>query len=199
MSMMARMGEADIRLLGLEADSLEMSHIGAGINGTRPRTITNPSGRGDLCVADVGAHQANRCRAPRTDVITNTDIVAASGREVNQYTAPIESMSEAPDFLNNAYASLYEQPNHRTADRHRGQDDPGARGVPCSVSGKTGGQALHVTVSEDMGRRAVYLPRQLRSRGRCSGPHCRRREGERPRRAADRVLRPAERRVRAAR
>jgi hypothetical protein len=59
MSMMARMGEADIRLLGLEADSLEMSHIGAGINGTHPRTITNPSGRGDLCVADVGAHQAN--------------------------------------------------------------------------------------------------------------------------------------------
>ncbi|HEU5270140.1 MAG TPA: SpvB/TcaC N-terminal domain-containing protein [Jatrophihabitans sp.] len=159
MSMMSRMGETDLRLLGMEADSLDqMSHIGAGANDTRPRTITNPTGRDDLCVADVGAHHANEYRAPGTDPITNTDIVAASGRDVNKYTAPIESMAEARDFLNNAYASLYEQgriTQPLTVTEAGTVLEPGE--YLAMVDGETGGHALHVTVSESSaGQAYIY-------------------------------------------
>jgi len=136
-------------LLSSEGKLLELDfgHIGAG--GTGRPTITNPDANGYMCVADVGAHQAN-LRNPGAAPITNTEFVGASGRELSQVDAPIRNAGEASNFLNEGFAGLYEQGRLGSPINASiaGALEPGE--YLAVVDGPTGGHALHATVTDQV-------------------------------------------------
>jgi RHS repeat-associated protein len=148
-SIESRVITTDVELLGNEGKLMELDygHIGAGTG--RP-TVTNPTANGYLCVADVGAHQAN-LRNPDLPAITNTEFVEASGQSVSQVEAPIKNAGEATNFLNEGFAGLYEQGRIESpinASIPAGPLEPGE--YLAVVDGPTGGHALHATVTDEV-------------------------------------------------
>ena len=126
------------------------AHIGAG-NQSRPGpSETNPNCRGNLCVADVGAHEANLVRASGTRPITNEEFVAAAGRPVG-FRNPIENPAQTTEFLNQGFQGLYQ--SGRITARITAQPAMVQQvGVPpgnylLSVEATGGGHALHASVS----------------------------------------------------
>lgn len=148
MSVESSMVSTDVSMMSREGDLA--THIGGTSSGTLDPTVTNPTGRGDLCVADVGAHQANLSNPGQTP-ITNTEMVEASGREVNWKDAPITNAGEASNFLNDAYAELYSQGRIAepiTASVPSGPLEPGE--YLAVVADESGGHAIHATVTEEV-------------------------------------------------
>ncbi|WP_299458109.1 SpvB/TcaC N-terminal domain-containing protein [uncultured Microscilla sp.] len=132
------------------------SHIGSSSyrSSQRVPTETNPTCRGDLCVADVGAHHANKVRPKDSPLITNEEFVAASGRPVHRVNNPIENRGQAVAFLNQGYEGLYNSgrisqrieasiPSGNSFDLK-----PGA--YLMEVDGPMGGHAIHVNVSNQI-------------------------------------------------
>jgi hypothetical protein len=137
----------DIQLPGNEGQMLEYGHIGAGTG--RP-TVTNPTANGYLCVADVGAHQANLRNpgAPRSP--TPSSWRPPGGRSARS-TPPINTTGEAKNFLNKGFAGLYEQgqiSSPISASTPSGPLQPGE--YLAVVEGPTGGHALHATVTDEI-------------------------------------------------
>ena len=125
-------------------------HIGSSEAGVRKPTVTNPLCRGDLCVADVGAHQANLSLTPGQEPITNIEFVEASGRPVSRVEDPITNTGDAMSFLNKGFEGLQKKgritgPIKATIPMEPGVK-PGKYGA--LVKGPMGEHALHVTVSE---------------------------------------------------
>jgi hypothetical protein len=79
-----RVASTETRVLSTEARLLReadaAAHIGSGEARITRGSVTNPTCRGDLCVADVGAHEANRFLTEGQPPITNTEFVEAAGR-----------------------------------------------------------------------------------------------------------------------
>ena len=150
MSAEARMASMETRAFSLEGDALlDSVHIGA-TDDTVLRSTTNPTGRRDLCVADVGAHEANLRLAPGQDPVTNTEFVAASGREVNARTAPIKDTGEAINFLNSGFENL--QSSGRITGPVRAsipmEPVPQPGNYLVRLDGSAGGHAIHATVTD---------------------------------------------------
>jgi hypothetical protein len=146
----SHMVSAESRVMSAEAEALETTHIGS--SGTAPRepTVTNPTCRGDLCVADVGAHHAN-LHNPEGPPITNTEFVEASGQPVSRLESPIENAGEATNFLNEGFNGLYEQGRISQpiqASIPTGPLQPGE--YLAIVDGPQGGHALHATVTDEV-------------------------------------------------
>ena len=143
-----RMLSTDTRLLR-EADTF--AHIGSSERRVGP-SITNPTCRGDLCVADVGAHEANRYLTPGQSSITNTEFVEAAGRPVSRVEAPIENAGEANNFLEAGFEGLNSR--GRTTRRVTATIPPDPRPRPGTyaalVRAKGGAHALHATVREEI-------------------------------------------------
>jgi RHS repeat-associated protein len=150
LSMESRMVSTESRMLAGEIEVFDAAHIGTSGSSTRTPTITNPSARGDLCVADVGAHQAN-LRNPGGPPITNEEFVQAAGRPVSRLENPIQSTGEAANFLNEGFAGLAEQGRISTpitAEIPKGPITPGEYMV--HVDGPMGGHAIHATVTDEV-------------------------------------------------
>jgi len=130
-------------------------HIGAGGRAPGPST-TNPGCRGDLCVADVGAHEANLVRQPGSAPITNEEFVQAAGRPVSAVSNPIENSGQATSFLNQGFEGLYQSGRitaRRTAETAAEQVGVSPGNYLLAVEAPGGGHALHATVSaEEAGR-----------------------------------------------
>ncbi|MBV9772572.1 MAG: RHS repeat-associated core domain-containing protein, partial [Gemmatimonadetes bacterium] len=152
-SVEARALSTETRMMSVGGEELELaSHIGSSGNTPIRTSTTNPTGRGDLCVADVGSHEANRWLAPGQAPVTNTEFVAASGREVSRIEAPISNTGEAMNFLNKGFENLYQ--NGRITQQLRATIpmEPGLQpgNYVALVEGPMGEHALHVTVKPEV-------------------------------------------------
>jgi RHS repeat-associated protein len=157
-SMDARMLSMDARMVSREGELVdELGHIGAGKELPGP-SETNPTRRQDLCVADVGAHQANLNRPPGTDPITNLEFVEAAGREVDMVHAPIADTGEAIGFLKKGFGGLEESGRLTCSiDAELALEPiPQPGEYLAIVKGDQGGHALHATVTDEViGQRIV--------------------------------------------
>ena len=156
-SMEARLVSTESRMMSMESRMLTeeadlASHIGAGETRVRQPTVTNPTCRGDLCVADVGAHEANLRNPDLAQPITNTDLVSASGRDVSRLEAPISSTGEATNFLQDAYAGLLREGKIAEPISAQLHLEPSVRPghYVAHVEGPQGGHALHATVTDEV-------------------------------------------------
>ncbi|MEB3103554.1 SpvB/TcaC N-terminal domain-containing protein [Ferviditalea candida] len=151
----SRLLSAESRTVSLEADTI---HIGSSGNPTRRPTVTNPTCRGDLCVADVGAHEANMNLSPGQRPVTNTEFVEAAGRPVSRVEAPISNTGEATSFLNKGFEGLHQSGRISRPIRASIPIEP----VPqpgnymALVDGPMGEHAIHATVTDEIiGRRFI--------------------------------------------
>lgn len=113
----------------------------------------------DLCVADVGAHEANKVRAEGTPPITNTEFVEASGRNVSLIDDPIRNTGEATAFLNRGFEGLAE--SGRITQQLRASIPPGNNYLPgnylLNIEGPMGGHAIHMRVTDQIiARRYIH-------------------------------------------
>ncbi|HEY0067568.1 MAG TPA: RHS repeat-associated core domain-containing protein, partial [Flavisolibacter sp.] len=155
----ARLLTTEVRIASEVADATNTGrHIGAGGGRVGP-SVTNPTCRGDLCVADVGSHAANMRLAPGQKPVTNTEFVEAAGRPVSRTEAPITDTGQAVTFLNEGFEGLYRQgritqPMRATIPREP-VPTPGEYLAVMPEAG--GGHALHVTISDEViGSRFLY-------------------------------------------
>jgi hypothetical protein len=111
-----------------------------------------------LCVADVGSHEANLRLASGQASVTNTEFVAASGREVSMVEAPITNTGEAVNFLNQGFSGLQKSGRISSPIRASIPTDPVLQpgNYLAVVEGSRGGHALHATVTDEIiGRRFI--------------------------------------------
>jgi RHS repeat-associated protein len=154
----ARVASLESRMVATEGEVLNASRIGSSGTGIRRPTVTNPTCRTDLCVADVGSHEANLRLASDQPPVTNTEFVAASGREVSQVEAPITNTGEAISFLNNGFAGLHESGRISQPIRASIPMEPVLQpgNYLATVEGPMGEHALHATVTDEIiGRRFI--------------------------------------------
>lgn len=148
----ARLASMESRALRIEVTAVDdAAHIGSSGSRTHGPSVTNPTCRGDLCVADVGSHAANQRLAPGQKPVTNTEFVEAAGRPVSRTEAPITNPGEATAFLNKGFDSLHKSGRISTplkASIPSGPAKPGTYLV--TVDGPMGGHAIHAKVTNEM-------------------------------------------------
>lgn len=149
----ARIASMESRALRIEVTAIDdAAHIGSsGSRTTHGPSVTNPTCRGDLCVADVGSHAANQRLAPGQKPVTNTEFVEAAGRPVSRTEAPINNPGEATAFLNKGFDALHKSGRVSTplkASIPTGPPKPGTYLV--TVDGPMGGHAIHARVTDEM-------------------------------------------------
>lgn len=127
-------------------------HIGG--SGNSPRgSVTNPTCRGALCVADVGAHEANLVRPQGTSPITNEEFIRASGRTIDIITDPIENATAAKAFLNAGFSGLRRSgriTQSIVAETATITESVEQGTYLLAIRGSGGGHALHSTVSKEI-------------------------------------------------
>ncbi|BBB92590.1 MAG TPA: SpvB/TcaC N-terminal domain-containing protein [Methylomusa anaerophila] len=151
----SRVLSTEARTVSLEANA---PHIGSSGNPTRRPTITNPTCRGDLCVADVGAHEANMNLNPGQPPVINTEFVEAAGRPVSRIEAPITDTGEATGVLNKGFEALHQ--SGRTSRPIRAsvpiEPVPQPGNYMAIVDDPMGAHAIHATVTDEViGRRFI--------------------------------------------
>jgi RHS repeat-associated protein len=148
----ARVASMESKMLRIEIKAADNGvHIGSAGKKVSGPSVTNPTCRGDLCVADVGSHAANQRLNPGQAPVTNTEFVQASGRAVSRTEAPIANAGEAANFLNTGFDALHKSGRISTplqASIPTGPINPGNYLV--NIKGPMGGHAIHARVTTDV-------------------------------------------------